>query len=110
MAIEVELNVGGKEHLEALEHLFQLFAEFDDILSFLHLDRQEQARVTVVPHHERRVLIPALYVGEILDVYRVAVPGNVDEHVPYFVFGVENSGGPDRNLGAGRRRNFPRSG
>src|SRR6185369_6495299 len=95
---QVQFDVGGKEHLEALEDRIQLFTKFDDVLSLLHLDGEEQARVAVVANHEGRVLIPALHVGEVLDVERVAILGDVHENVSDLLFGIEDSRGPHGHL------------
>ena len=65
---QVDLGIGGKQHLEALKDRIQLLTQFDNVFPLLHLDGEEQARVAVVTHHERRVLVAALHVGEIFDV------------------------------------------
>jgi hypothetical protein len=91
---QVQLHVGRKEHFEALEDRVQLFAEFDDILPLLHLNGEEQARGAVVAHHEGRVLITTFHIGEIFDVGGMTILGNVHEHVPDFVFGIEDTRGP----------------
>ena len=68
VAHQVDLGIGGKQHLEALKDRIQLLTQFDNVFPLLHLDREEQARVAVVTHRERRVLVAALHVGEIFDV------------------------------------------
>ena len=95
---EVDLDIRRQQSVEAGKDLPDTVAEFDDVFALLHFNGQQQARLAVVAHHERGVLVAPLHLGKVADIDGLARAGDVHQNISDLFFRVEKAGGVQGNF------------
>src|SRR5713101_5269148 len=99
---QIELQVGRKQRPDPPERLVDLFAELDNISSFLHFHGKQDAGRAIEARDLIGILVTAFHAGEISDVNRLARGvGNIHQDSLNLTFGEQQAVGPHRNVLAG---------
>ena len=82
-----------------------LVTELNDVFAFLHFNREQQARVSIVANHKSRVLVSSFHVGEVADIDGLPRTGDIHKDISDLIFRREQAGSTQRNLGGAQLQN-----
>ena len=95
---ELQLHIGRQRGLHARQGFVQLLAELYDIVSLVHLDREQDGRFAADACILGRVLVDALHIGKIAQVDGLSGRRHIDHDLPDLLFGLERAIGLDGKL------------